>query len=168
MQNHLSSSWCYVNFLSQRSLKSACNVRRQLMNIMSRLQLQVVSTNFNSPFYYVHIVKALLEGFFMQVAHLETTGAYLTIKDNQPVQLHPSTCLEHRPEWVVYHEFVLTSQNFIRTVTEIDGDWLLEIAPHYYATNKFPDCKAKQALERLNERKSRKDRLNERLAPRCY
>jgi len=157
MQNRGPSEhqWCYANYLSSRSLKSASNVRKQLMAIMARLQLKLVSTDFNSPFYYIHIVKCILEGFFMQVAHLETTGAYLTIKDDQPVQLHPSTCLEHRPEWVVYHEFVLTSQNFIRTVTEIDGDWLLEIAPHYYRTSKFPDCSAKRALIRLRERRQK-------------
>lgn len=35
------------------------------------------------------------------------------------VQLHPSTCLDHRPEWVIYNEFVLTTKNYIRTVTDI-------------------------------------------------
>lgn len=34
-----------------------------------------------------------------QVAHLERTGHYLTVKDNQMVYLHPSTCLDHKPEW---------------------------------------------------------------------
>lgn len=55
----------------------------------------------------------------LQVAHLERTGHYLTIKDNQVVQLHPSTCLDHKPEWVIYNEFVLTTKNYIRTVTDI-------------------------------------------------
>lgn len=35
----------------------------------------------------------------LQVAHLERTGHYLTVKDNQMVYLHPSTCLDHKPEW---------------------------------------------------------------------
>ena len=48
--------------------------------------------------------------FFTQVAHLERTGHYLTVKDNQIVQLHPSTCLDHKPEWVLYNEFVLTTK----------------------------------------------------------
>ena len=34
-----------------------------------------------------------------QVAHLERSGHYLTVKDNQSVHLHPSTCLDHKPEW---------------------------------------------------------------------
>ena len=44
------------------------------------------------------------------MAHLERTGHYLTVKDNQIVQLHPSTCLDHKPEWVLYNEFVLTTK----------------------------------------------------------
>ena len=49
----------------------------------------------------------------------EKSGHYLTVKDNQIVQLHPSTCLDHKPDWVVYDEFVLTSKNYIRTVSDI-------------------------------------------------
>ena len=50
-----------------------------------------------------------------QIAHLERTGHYLTAKDNQVVALHPSCNLDMKPEWVLYHEFVLTTRNFIRT-----------------------------------------------------
>lgn len=47
------------------------------------------------------------------------------IRPLQVVALHPSTCLDRKPEWVVYNEFVLTSKNFIRTVTDIRGEWYL-------------------------------------------
>jgi hypothetical protein len=42
-----------------------------------------ISTDFQSKDYYVNLRKCLIEGFFMQVAHLERTGHYLTVKDNQ-------------------------------------------------------------------------------------
>lgn len=61
--------------------------------------------------------------FWFQVAHLERTGHYLTVKDNQVVQLHPSTVLDHKPEWVLYNEFVLTTKNYIRTCTDIKPEW---------------------------------------------
>ncbi len=53
------------------------------------------STEFTSSDYYLNIRKALVSGFFMQVGHLEKTDHYLTLKDNQIVQLHPSTVLDH-------------------------------------------------------------------------
>ena len=81
------------------------------------------------------------------------------------VQLHPSTCLDHKPEWVLYHEFVLTTKNYIRTCTDIKADWwviesasynnyccvsrLLKIAPNYYDMSNFPQCEGKRQLEKI-------------------
>ncbi|KAA3673102.1 pre-mRNA-splicing factor ATP-dependent RNA helicase DHX15/PRP43 [Paragonimus westermani] len=123
LSDHEDPQWCYDNFINFRSLKSADNVRVQLSRIMDRFSLRRSSTDFSSRDYYLNIRKALVSGFFMQVAHLERTGHYLTVKDNQVVQLHPSTVLDHKPEWVLYNEFVLTTKNYIRTVTEVKPDW---------------------------------------------
>ncbi|XP_017961804.1 putative pre-mRNA-splicing factor ATP-dependent RNA helicase PRP1 isoform X2 [Drosophila navojoa] len=151
-QSNEDPNWCYENFINYRSLKNADNVRQQLARIMDRFNLKRTSTEFSSKDYYVNIRKALVQGFFMQVAHLERTGHYLTIKDNQNVQLHPSTCLDHKPDWVIYNEFVLTTKNYIRTVTDVKPEWLLSLAPQYYDLNNFPQCEAKRQLELLQQR----------------
>mmetsp|Transcript_30006 Transcript_30006/g.52673 ORF Transcript_30006/g.52673 Transcript_30006/m.52673 type:complete len:700 (+) Transcript_30006:95-2194(+) len=148
-------NWCYDNFLSQRSLASADNVRNQLQRIMQRLNLKLCSTDFADSNYYNNIRRCMLEGGFMKVAHLERTGHYLTVKDNQVVSLHPSTVLDRKPEWVMYNEFVLTSKNYIRTVTAVKGDWLIELAPEYYDLSNFPECSGKHALERLYKKRHR-------------
>jgi pre-mRNA-splicing factor ATP-dependent RNA helicase DHX15/PRP43 len=82
------------------------------------------------------------------------------VKDNQVVALHPSTVLDHKPQWVMYHEFVLTSKNFIRTVTEIQGEWLLDLAPHYYDLDNFKQSEVKNALERIWMKKKKKQKKN--------
>ena len=151
-QNHEDPSWCYDNFVNYRSMKSADSIRTQLSRIMDRFNLKRTSTDFTSRDYYINIRKALVTGFFMQVAHLERTGHYLTVKDNQIVQLHPSTVMDHKPEWVIYNEFVLTTKNYIRTVVDIKPEWLLKIAPQYYDLSNFPQCEAKRQLERIKAR----------------
>jgi len=151
----IAKNWTYDNFLSQRSLQSADNVRTQLQRIMQRLNLKLVSTDFSDSKYYDNIRRCLLAGGFMKVAHLERTGHYLTVKDNQVVSLHPSTVLDRKPEWVMYQEFVLTSKNYIRTVTAVKGEWLLDAAPEYYDLSNFPECSGKHALERLYKKKMR-------------
>jgi pre-mRNA-splicing factor ATP-dependent RNA helicase DHX15/PRP43 len=161
-QNNGDVKWCFDNFLAQRSLKSCDNVRTQLSRIMQRCNLAMVSSDFSSRDYYVNIRKCMVEGYFMQVAHLERTGHYLTVKDNQVVALHPSTCLDDKPEWCMYNEFVLTTKNYIRTVTTIRGDWLMEIASHYFDLDNFPECTAKRALERMQERQGRAGQQQER------
>jgi len=147
--NNDDTSWCYENFINHRAMKQSDNVREQLSRLMQRFDIPLVATHFQDQDYYLNIRKALTAGFFMQVAHLERTGHYLTVKDNQVVDMHPSTALDHKPEWVCYNEFVLTTKNFIRTVTDIKGEWLIEIAPHYYELSNFPDCEARRVLERL-------------------
>jgi len=148
-QNQEDPQWCYDNFINFRSLKSADNVRQQLARIMDRFNLKRSSTDFTSRDYYINIRKALVAGFFMQIAHLERTGHYLTVKDSQVVQLHPSTVLDHKPDWVLYNEFVLTTKNYIRTVSDIKAEWLIKMAPQYYDMANFPQCEAKRQLERI-------------------
>jgi pre-mRNA-splicing factor ATP-dependent RNA helicase DHX15/PRP43 len=147
------AQFCYDNYVNARSLRSAENVREQLKRTMERIQLQMVSTDFNDKEYYPNIRKCLVSGFFMQVAHLEKSGHYLTIKDNQVVAMHPSTCITHKPEWILYNEFVLTSKNFVRTVTQVRGEWLVELAPGYYDVAQFPKSEARTQLERISSRK---------------
>ena len=151
-----SASWCYDNFLNARAMKSADSIRAQLMRVMNRFGLEMKSNDFNSRAYYQNVRKCLVAGFFMQVAHLESTGHYMTVKDNQVVALHPSTVLTHKPEFCLYNEFVLTSKNYIRLVTDIRGEWLTEFAPHYYDLTNFPACEAKRKLERIYKAKSLK------------
>lgn len=132
------SQWCFDNFLSERSLKQAENIRSQLQRIAQKIGLSDEKTDFRDPSYYRNIRRNLCCGFFQQVAHLENKGHYLTVKDGQQVYLHPSTVISTKPEWVLYNEFVLTSKNYMRTCTQIDGEWLLEIASHYYDLANFP------------------------------
>merc|ERR1711917_18414 len=114
------------------------NVRQQLSRIMDRFALPRRSTEFTSKEYYSNIRKALVSGFFMQVAHKEKSGHYLTVKDNQIVQLHPSTCLDHKPDWVVYDEFVLTSKNYIRTVSDIKVSFEPYTSGHAHGPSDVP------------------------------
>ena len=118
--------WCHDHFLSFRSLTSADNVRLQLKRIMEVNEIELMSTPFEDKKYYENIRKALVSGFFMQVAKREGTGkTYVTVKDDQNVLLHPSTVLGQDAEWVLYNEFVLTTKNYIRTVTAVKAEWLL-------------------------------------------
>lgn len=174
--------WCHEHFLSFRHLSSADNVRNQLLRIMESHGLELMSTPFNDKNYYVNIRRALVSGFFMQVAMRESTNSkvYKTIKDNQLVMIHPSTVLDNPYEWVLYNEFVLTSKQYVRTVTNIRPEWLLvcvtplyhqilkrseanisrqEIAPQYYNLEDFEKGEVKTALTRVAEKVQRRQAM---------
>ena len=125
------------------------NVRNQLMNMAIKQGLDVNSSNPNDPDYYDNIKKCLLSGFFMQTAHLERAGHYLTLKDDQVVMIHPSTAIDSKPQWVMYNEFVLTNKNYIRTCTEIRPEWLFEMCEEYFDMEEFKNTEYKRKLERI-------------------
>jgi pre-mRNA-splicing factor ATP-dependent RNA helicase DHX15/PRP43 len=142
--------WCWDNFINERSMISANNVRNQLIGIMKRLDLPYISSDIkgDGSFASSDIRKALSAGMFMQVAFRQRSGEYLTVKDNQLVAIHPGSVVNSRPEWVIFEEFALTTKNFIRTVTSTNVDWLVELAPHYFDLENFPKCEAKGELEK--------------------
>ncbi len=59
---------------------------------------------------------------------------------------------------VLYQEFVLTTRNYIRTCTNIKGEWLIDIAPQYYDLANFPQGDARRGLERLFAKREKKAR----------
>eukprot|EP01028_Stygiella_incarcerata_P003611 TRINITY_DN1745_c0_g1_i1.p1 TRINITY_DN1745_c0_g1~~TRINITY_DN1745_c0_g1_i1.p1 ORF type:complete len:715 (-),score=189.41 TRINITY_DN1745_c0_g1_i1:1582-3726(-) len=145
--------WCRANYLNFRSIRVACDVREQLARLMRRMELPLVSPDVTSPDFCARVQKSILSGFFMQCAYCQKSGHYMIVKDNQVVNIHPSSALDHKPEWVIYNEFVQTKNFYIRTVSVVRGPWLLEVAPHYFnVEGSFPSSEAKNALVRLWQR----------------
>ncbi|KAF8645372.1 hypothetical protein AX16_007875 [Volvariella volvacea WC 439] len=151
MNNKHDKNWAWNHYLSARALLQAENVRQQLQRTMERFEIELVSLE-DPKKLYLNIRKALVCGFFMQVARKEDKGNYLTFKDNQVVGLHPSCGLDTQPDWVLFNEFVLTTRPYIRTVSEVQPEWLLEYAPLYFDLLSMPDSEAKRALVRVQKK----------------
>ena len=63
--------------------------------------------------------------------------------------IHPSSSLFNKnPEWVVYHELVLTTKEYMREVCTIDPKWLVEVAPMF-----FKQCDPQQLSKRKKDEK---------------
>src|SRR5690606_12849127 len=101
----------------------------------------------------------LCSGFFFNASRLSITGDSYRLAKNtsQTVFIHPSsvffcassvggkeqnkeeqqqqhqvTAIHPPPKWVIYHELFLTTKEFMRQVTQIEPEWLLELAPQYF------------------------------------
>ncbi|XP_066599381.1 ATP-dependent RNA helicase DHX8 [Prorops nasuta] len=147
--NKFSNAWCYENFVQIRTLKRAQDVRKQLLGIMDRHKLDVVSAGKNT----VRVQKAVCSGFFRNAAKKDPQEGYRTLADSQVVYIHPSSALFNRqPEWVIYHELVQTTKEYMREVTTIDPKWLVEFAPAFFKFSdptKLSKFKKNQRLEPL-------------------
>lgn len=81
------------------------------------------------------VKKCLCVGLFMNAARLTSDGSYKTIKDGRIVYIHPSSILLRVsivPEWIIYYDVQLTTEEYMRDITVINPLWLLEVAPHFY------------------------------------
>ncbi|KAI9805354.1 MAG: hypothetical protein M1833_005807 [Piccolia ochrophora] len=124
--------WARENFLQQRSLSRARDVRDQLAKLCDRVEVGVSTAGAsNLP----PIQKALTAGFFPNAARLQKGGdSYRTVKNGMTVYLHPSSTLfgDQAPKWVIFYELVLTSKEYMRSNIPIQAEWLVEAAPHYH------------------------------------
>ncbi|KAL0770239.1 hypothetical protein Bca101_035389 [Brassica carinata] len=111
--NNFSGQWCFDNFIQSRS-------------IMDKYKLDVVSAGKN----FTWIRKAITAGFFFHGARKDPQEGYLTLVENQPVYIHPGSALQ--PDWVIYHDLVMTTKEYMREVTVIDPKWLVELAPRFF------------------------------------
>ncbi|CAA7026587.1 unnamed protein product [Microthlaspi erraticum] len=149
-ETNYSTQWCYENYIQVKSMKRARDIRDQLEGLLERVEIEI-SSNLNDMDV---IRKSIVAGFFPHTAKLQKTGSYRTVKHPQTVHIHPNSGLAQVvPRWVVYHELVLTSKEYMRQVTELKPEWLIELAPHYYqlkdveeAATKMPKGAGKAAI----------------------
>lgn len=102
--------WARENFLQQRSLSRARDVRDQLARLCDRVEVTVNSVESGEG--EIAIRKAITAGFFPNAARLQRDGqSYRTVKNGLTVYTHPSSvCAEDRNKWVLYYELVMTSK----------------------------------------------------------
>jgi len=148
-KNRFSNPWCYENFIQGRSLKRAQDIRKQITTIMDRFKLKVVSCGRN----FIKIRKAITSGYFVHAAKKDPTEGYRTLVDGQQVFIHPSSSLFHaQPEWIIYHEVVQTTKEYMREVMAIESKWLVELAPRFFRNadpNKLTRRKRREKIEPL-------------------
>mmetsp|Transcript_23886 Transcript_23886/g.45405 ORF Transcript_23886/g.45405 Transcript_23886/m.45405 type:complete len:582 (+) Transcript_23886:1331-3076(+) len=121
--------WAFDNFINIRSLKHAENVHQQLRGHCSAMNIPLKSATNGSESFR----RALVSGFFLNVAQRQHDGTYRAIYISQTVCLHPtSVLLKKKPEVIVYNELLYTSKLYIRNVSAIEISWLAELAPRFY------------------------------------
>ncbi|KAG5186966.1 P-loop containing nucleoside triphosphate hydrolase protein [Tribonema minus] len=140
--------WCAEHCLDARSLRRAREIRGQLERYarlhappdhdndlpVSKQQLRGLPSAGSDM---KAVLRCLVSGFFSNAARLSSDGRYRTVREGTVLTFHPSSVLAQfgsPPEYVVYHEVVRTTQLFARDVSAVDPRWLLELAPHFFAT----------------------------------
>ena len=154
VDTNYSTQWCYENYVQVRSMNKARDIREQLEGLCERVEVEMTT----SPQDVDAICKALTAGYFYNVAKLAKSGEFKTVKHQHTVYIHPSSVLsreEDPPRWLLYFELAFTSKEYMRMCTPIKGEWLMEIAPHYYQSVDVEDSTTKKMPKQSGKAVSR-------------
>ncbi|CAL8255819.1 unnamed protein product [Lota lota] len=152
--------WCETNHLSLSALRTADRLRDELIHILRRTELPISTATFGCRTNTLNIKRALLAGFFMQVAQeIDGSGNYLILTHKHVAQIHPLSGYGARtpklglPEWVLFHHFSFWEDNCLRTISRIAPEEFIEMAPQYFFYN-LPPSGSKEFLQTLLDHSS--------------
>lgn len=131
------ASWSRKHFIHNISLVKANEIRKQLVDIAREAGLSHSSSGDD----WTIVRKAICSAYFHQTARLKGINEYVNLHTGVQCYLHPSSALAGLglvPEYIVYHELVLTTKHYIHGVTAVDPLWLSQMAPEFFtATDAF-------------------------------
>ncbi|KAK3018442.1 hypothetical protein RJ639_004259 [Escallonia herrerae] len=124
--------WCNGNFLHGKWLLKAREVRSQLLDILETLRIPLSSCSSDRKI----VRKAICSAYFQNAARFKGVGEYINCRNGMPCHLHPSSALYGSgctPEFVVYHEVILTTKEYMQCATPVEPQWLAELGPMFFS-----------------------------------
>ena len=135
-----SGFWCSEHALDLfAGLKKAKEVRTQLLDIMQQQKIPITSSGSD----WDVVRKAICSAYFHNAAKLKGIGEYNNCRSGMPCFLHPSSALYglgYTPDYLVYHELVYTSKEYMQCVTAVDPEWLAEMGPLFFSIKVGKHC----------------------------
>ncbi|XP_069016475.1 putative pre-mRNA-splicing factor ATP-dependent RNA helicase DHX32 [Embiotoca jacksoni] len=154
-QSLTAEKWCQDYFFDHSALKTAEAIRSELTDTLNRIELPISEPSFGTKSNTLNIKRALLAGFFMQIARdVDGSGNYFILTHKHMAQVHPLSSYgaqSHKlglPEWVVFNEYTLSENNCMRTVSEISPQVFIQMAPLYFFYN-LPPSESKDILQEM-------------------
>jgi pre-mRNA-splicing factor ATP-dependent RNA helicase DHX38/PRP16 len=132
-RNNKSATWCAQYFIHSKAMKRALEVREQLVDSMIKERIAEISIG---PTGWDKVRMCVCSAYFMNSARMKGIGQYSNMLNGIPVFLHPSSALfglGFTPDYVVYHELVLTTKEYMRNVTAMEGEWLTMYGPMFFS-----------------------------------
>ena len=163
-KSKFSNTWCINNFIQSRNMRHCLDVRKQLIIIMNRYNLDIITCLYNDIIKdndnnsFIKIRKAITSGYFMHSAKKDANDGYKTLVESQPAYIHPSSSLfNNQPDWLIFNNLVLTSKEYLRECLVIKPQWLIQMAPRFFKIAdpiKLSKRKRREKIEPLYDRYS--------------
>ncbi|GMN49209.1 hypothetical protein TIFTF001_018375 [Ficus carica] len=151
-QHDYRGDWCNDHFLHVKGLRKAREVRSQLLDILKTLKIPLTSSWPDTDI----VRQAICSAYFHNSARLKGVGEYVNCRNGMPCHLHPSSALYGMgctPEYLVYHELILTTKEYMQCATAVEPQWLAELGPMFFSV-KDSDTSLLEHKKRQKEEKT--------------
>ena len=152
-KNGYRSDWCTKHFIHAKAMKKVKEVRTQILDICKQLRMPILTCGTD----WDQVRKAICSAYFQNAARMKTVAEYVNMRNGMPCHLHPSSALFGmgvQPDYVVYHELVMTSKEYMQCVSSVDPEWLAELGPMFFSVKQAGETRAeKRQKEALNKAK---------------
>lgn len=126
-----SAKWCHAHRLNFKAMSRAVSIRQQLSKYLQRFSIPLKSCGGDTT----PIRRCLVSGYFKNAAKFAPDGTYTLLRENTRLHVHPSSVMFTRTPgsgYVVFHDVIETTKMFMRDLTVIEADWLVELSNGYY------------------------------------
>lgn len=130
-RNNESYNWCSLRFINYKMMTKVRDVVDQLKHIMDTHRYRLSTTRDETI-----IKRCICKSYFHQAAMLKNLKEYQNIRTGMPCQLHPTSALYNMgslPKYIIYHELVVTTKEYMHCATAVQGEWLAELGPMFYS-----------------------------------
>jgi len=149
--NGYRNDWCNKHFIQGKGLKKGREVRAQLMDIMKQQKIELISCGQD----WDVCRRSIAAAYFYQAARLKGVGEYINARNGMPCHLHPSSALYglgYTPDYVVYHELVMTAKEYMQCVTAVEPQWLAEFGPMFFTLKESHSSMLKSKAKRKEDK----------------
>jgi pre-mRNA-splicing factor ATP-dependent RNA helicase DHX38/PRP16 len=162
-QHQYSSSWCTDHFVHPKAMRKAREVHSQLLDIMKTQKLEHMSSGGSWDI----VRKAICSSYFYNSARIKGIGEYVNMLTGIPANLHPSSALfglGYTPDYVVYHELIMTTKEYMSCVTAVEGEWLAEMGPMFFTVKESYKTRLEQRKREQVEQAGMEVQMAEKLS----
>jgi pre-mRNA-splicing factor ATP-dependent RNA helicase DHX38/PRP16 len=161
--NGYRADWAGQHYLHSKGMKKAREVRTQLADILAQQRIPLTSAGSD----WDTVRQAVCSAYFNNAAKLKGVGEYVNCRTGMPCHLHPSSALYglgYTPEYIVYHELIMTSKEYMQCVTAVEAQWLAELGPMFFSVKDSHTSRLEARKRQKAEKSAMEREMEEALA----
>jgi HrpA-like RNA helicase len=124
------SNFCKDLYLNEHLMKTVDDQISHLKPYLKKYNILIKSSVDSDG---EDVLKSFLKGFFLNTAQKQMDGSYRCMRLGTVLHVHPTSVLYNiLPEFVMFNEVTNTAKNYIKDLSAIQKEWIIEAGSHFY------------------------------------